>query len=169
MQGSFAKAVILGIVLLALWLLMSGIYVPLIIGFGVISSILCVWIAYKLGILDAEGVPHSVNVLSMIRYAFWLVAEIAKADWAVAKVILSPDMNLRQRLIRVPATENSDLGKVIYANSITITPGTLTVEIEKDSFIVHSLTDEAADYEALADMNARVCHAEGSTVRGRVA
>lgn len=150
--------------MLALWLLMSGIYTTLLIGLGVVSCLIAVWVAHRLGILDAEGVPITINPLGMIRYAGWLIVEILKADWAVTRVILAPDMNLRQRMIRVPATENSDIGKVIYANSITITPGTLTVEIEKDSFIVHALTDEAADFEALADMNSRVCSVEGTTV-----
>jgi len=161
MRGSFFRAVTLCVILFALWLLMSGIYKPLLIGFGAASCVLATWIAHRLGILDTEGVPISIDILGMLKYCFWLVVEIGKADWAVTKVILDPAMNIRQRLIRVPATQLSDLGKVVFANSITITPGTITVETEKNDFIVHALTDEAADLDALAEMNRRVCQTEG--------
>ena len=90
---------------------MSGVYKPLIIGFGVVSSVLCVWIAHRLGILDSEGVPMSIRIGNMLKYAFWLVVEIGKADWAVTKVILSPAMPVSQRLVKVPATQLTDLGK----------------------------------------------------------
>lgn len=160
MRGSFFRAVTLFVILLALWMLMSGIYKPLLIGFGVASCALCTWIAHRLEIKDSEGVPTSIDIIGMIRYSFWLVVEIGRADWAVTKVILDPAMNVRQRLLKVPVSQKSDLGRVVFANSITITPGTITVETEKDYFIVHALTDEAADSEALADMDRRVSKVE---------
>ena len=74
--------------------------------------------------------------------------------------ILEPEGNLRQRLIKVPAAQKRELARALFANSITITPGTVTVETESDHLIVHSLTDEAADLEALEDMGARICAIE---------
>ena len=154
--------------LLALWLLMSGVYEPLIIGFGVLSSLLCVWIIARLEILTPHGFFNGINPIGLIRYLFWLTVEIGKADWAVTKVILSADLPDRQRLILVPARQRSDVGKMLFANSITITPGTVTVETEADHFIVHALTDEAADHDALAEMGARVCNTEHKVADGSV-
>ena len=150
----------LGAALFGLWWLLSGIGKPILIVFGLLSTALVVSIAARLGILDSEGVPITVKVRRMVLYMFWLVVEVAKADWAVTKVILSPDATLAQRLLRVPATTRTDLGKVVFANSITLTPGTVTVETEGDTFVVHALTDDAADETALAEMNDRVCAVE---------
>lgn len=154
------KAIVLAVVLAVLWWLLSGLAKPVVIALGAISIALVVAIVARLGILDAEGVPLNIRFGRMVRYAFWLLVEILRADWAVTKIILSPDMRLSQRLLRVPATTRTDLGKVVYANSITLTPGTVTVETEGDTFIVHALSDEAADLDALEQMNVRVCGTE---------
>ena len=150
------RSAILVLSLLALWLLLSGIYKPLIIGFGVFSSICCIWIASKLNLVGKRGLASDVSLSGLVSYLFWLTVEIGKADWAVAKVILSETLPVRHRLIAVPASQKSDFGKMIFANSITITPGTITVETETDHFIVHALTDNAADQKALAEMGKNV-------------
>ncbi len=121
---------------------------------------LCVWILSRLEILGKTGITHDVSLVRFSRYLFWLVVEIGKADWAVTKVILSPKLPNSQRLLLVPARQGSDFGKMMFANSITITPGTITVETEPNHFIVHALTDEAADLEALAIMGNQVCAIE---------
>ena len=154
------RAIVQILGLFALWLIMSGIYKNLIIGFGAASAILCVWIIFRLGLVDEKGILQRFRVVAGLRYLFWLTVEIGKADWAVAKVILAKVMPSQQRLIGVPANQRSDIAKVLFANSITITPGTVTVETESDHLIVHALTDEAADMAALADMDARVCALE---------
>ncbi|MFD0915888.1 Na+/H+ antiporter subunit E [Pseudahrensia aquimaris] len=140
-----------------LWLLMSGLFKPLLITFGLASSVLTVWIAYCLKLIDGSLVSKSgLRIMAMIRYVFWLIVEIGKADWAVTKAILASPEGLRQRLIKVPAGQKSDLTRALFANSITITPGTVCVETEVDHFVVHALDDATADKEALADMERRV-------------
>ncbi len=142
------------------WLLMSGVYQPLTIGFGILSSAFCVWIVNKLEILKAPGIGQDLSLSRLVRYLVWLTAEIAKADWAVAKVIIAPVLPKQQRLILVPATQKTDSGKMLFANSITITPGTVTVETGVDDFIIHALTDEAADKAVLAQMGNYVSSVE---------
>ena len=158
------KAVVLALGLAGLWMLLSGLLKPVVLALGLFSVVLVVAIVARLGILDAEGVPLTVRYGRMLRYSGWLLLEILKADWAVARVILGRDMRLQQRLLRVPATTRTDLGKVVYANSITLTPGTVTVETEGETFLVHALTDDAADMDAFHAMNERVCGTE--IVRG---
>jgi len=89
--------------------------------------------------------------------------EIAKANWNVTKIILAPAMPIRQHLFAVPCTQRTDLGQVIFANSITLTPGTISVETDPGSFLVHALAFSPADIDALADMDERVT----ATERGR--
>ena len=153
-------AIGLGLGLSALWLLLSGFFEPLLLSLGLISVLLCVYLAHRMDVVDHETMPLHISY-GIISYLVWLTIEVAKANWAVTKVILSPKMALDQRFITVPTTQRDDLGRVIYANSITLTPGTITVEIEPGSFLVHALTEDAADMDALADMGARVTAIEG--------
>lgn len=162
------RAIFIFLSLLALWLLLSGIYKPLLIVFGVVSSALCVWIVYRLGLLGKRGLFNHLKIVKFFRYLAWLTVEIGKADWAVTKVILSPVLPKRQRLIRVPSDQHSDVARMIFANSITVTPGTITVETEDDYFIVHALTDEAADPKALEAMCKKVSALERATTQRRV-
>lgn len=153
-------AVTMAIGLFGLWLLLSGFYDnTLLLGFGVFSCVICVYFAARMEVVDHESVPLQLK-FGIIGYLAWLTAEIGKANWAVTKVILSPNMALKQRMIEVPATQKTDVGRVTFANSITLTPGTITVETEHRSFLVHALTDEAADHTALADMGNRVTAVE---------
>lgn len=146
--------------LYGLWLLLSGYYDnPLLLGFGIFSCVICVYIAARMEVVDHESVPLQLK-FSVVTYLIWLTAEIGKANWAVTKVVLSPKMPLKQRLIRVPARQKTDVGRVTFANSITLTPGTITVETEHDEFLVHALTDDAADQAAIADMGTRVMAVE---------
>lgn len=152
--------VLTAVALFALWLLMSGLFKPLLIGFGVISVVLCCIIIARLSSLRGRSFWSQIKLPHMVRYMFWLTVEIGKADWAVTKVILSQPLNLRQRFIKVPARQYTDFGKMVFANSITITPGTVTIETEPDSFIVHALTDESADKAGLDRVNREVCALE---------
>jgi len=153
-------AITMAIGLFGLWLLLSGFYDnSLLLGFGVISCVVCVYIAARMEVVDHESVPLQLK-LGIVGYLLWLTTEIGKANWAVTKIILSPRMKLQQRMINVPASQKTDVGRVTFANSITLTPGTITVETEKNGFLVHALTNDAADYAALADMGKRVTAVE---------
>ncbi len=137
-------AVGLGLAMYALWLLLSGIYQPLILGFGAASVVLVVIIAHRMDLIDHEGVPLHLR-FRIIGYLTWLAKEIAKANIDVARLIIDPRLPIAPRFIRVPATQKTDLGRVIHANSITLTPGTVSVELEEDTIIVHAISREAAE------------------------
>ncbi len=145
----------LWLVVFALWLLLSGHYVPLLLTFGVLSSILIVWIAARLDVIDHEAIPLQIK-FGYLGYLAWLSKEIAKANIDVAKLIVDPALPISPVMIRVPATQTTDVGKVIYANSITLTPGTVSVEVRDDEILVHAVTREAAEGLASGDMDRRV-------------
>lgn len=147
--------------LFGLWLAMSGVYKPLVIGFGVISALISVWVVRRMDdAADADRLQVDLRPLGLIKYLGWLLVEIAKSNWAVTKVILSGDMPMRQNFFTAPFTQKTDLGQTIFANSITLTPGTISVEVEDGKFWVHALNYSDDDPDALADMDARVTKTE---------
>jgi multicomponent Na+:H+ antiporter subunit E len=160
-RGSFLVTISLGIVLLAIWLLWSGVYHTLTIAFGVISCFGVALIASRLGLVDREGHPIHL-ALGLVTYVPWLLWAIVKANIDVAWRILRPTMPISPRLIEVSAGQSSDLGRVIYANSITLTPGTVSVEMDGGKILVHALTKEAADDVESGDMDRRVTKLEGA-------
>jgi multicomponent Na+:H+ antiporter subunit E len=145
----------LGLAMFALWLLLSGHYVPLMLGFGVASCILIVIIAARLDVIDHEAVPLQLK-FGYFSYLAWLGKEITKSNWDVVRLVLDPKLPISPTMVWVPATQRTDVGKVIYANSITLTPGTVSVEIENDRILVHAITREAAEGLESGDMDRRV-------------
>ena len=147
--------------LTAFWLLMSGIYTPLILFLGAISVIFVLYLTRRMDALDEDVLEFKLK-RKHFSYWSWLAKEIFKANIDVAKVILSPKMNLSPRLVRVPLSQSNELATVIYANSITLTPGTVSVDIEGDEIIVHALTQELMDGLTEGDMDQRVNYLEKS-------
>jgi len=150
------QGIISALGLVALWLLMSGLYKTLILVLGALSVLLTLFIVSRMDKVDEHKLGYDIGVFSTIKYLIWLMVEIAKSNWAVTKVILSGKKPKNQTMFEVPVTQKSEIAQVVFANSITLTPGTVTVESEDDNFIVHALDFGDGDMEALADMDARV-------------
>ena len=144
------KSLTLFIVLFGFWLLMSGYYTPLILSLGVISCLLCVYLTIKGKFLDNETLPIYFFP-RLIQYTLWLIKEILKSNIQTAKVIIMKSEE--PELFSVKATQKTNEGKVTYANSITLTPGTVTTQIKKDTFEVHALTKEFDDDVRSSEMD----------------
>lgn len=148
-------------VLLALcWLLWSGIYEPLILSFGLASCLLVVWLVHRMDRIDGSHTDWGLVLRSPI-YLPWLIKEIVLSNLAVARIILSPKMPIRPQLVRLTASQNSEIGRVIYANSITLTPGTITLDLRGDQLLVHALADPFAEGLREGEMDRRVTDLEG--------
>ncbi|MCH2631378.1 MAG: Na+/H+ antiporter subunit E [Pseudomonadota bacterium] len=143
----------------AFWLLMSGHYTPLILFLGAISVGFVLYLTKRMDALDEDTFEFKLK-RRHFSYWSWLAKEIFKANLDVAKVVLAPNMKLSPRMLRVPTSQSSELGTVIYANSITLTPGTVSVDIEGDEIIVHALTQELMDGLTEGDMDKRVNYLE---------
>ena len=157
-------AISLGLVLFGLWLLLSGFFTILLLGLGVGSVAAVVWIAHRMDVIDHEGHPIHLTWGALVYWP-WLMWEIIKANWDVARCVLSPSLPISPTMIRVKASQNSDLGQVIYANSITLTPGTVTIDIDKDIMSVHALTLAAAEGLKSGEMDRRVTNMEDHPAR----
>jgi len=154
------RSIAIFIVLFALWLLLSGVYTPMIIGLGFASSLLVVVIIRRMDAQDGDKVELHLSPIRFSKYIIWLMVEIARANWAVTKTILSRKMNIHQHMFTVPYSQKTDLAQVIFANSITLTPGTITIETEEGQFLVHAVSFSEDDVAAIADMDARITACE---------
>lgn len=147
------KSITLFIILFGFWLLMSGYYTPLILSLGVISCLLCVYLTIKGRFLDNETLPIYFFP-RLIQYTLWLIKEILKSNIQTAKVIIMKSEE--PELFSVKATQKTNEGKVTYANSITLTPGTVTTQIKNDIFEVHALTKDFGDDVRSSEMDKMV-------------
>lgn len=152
-------AISLGLVLFGLWLLLSGYFVTLLLALGVASVAIIVWIAHKMDVIDHEG--HPIHLTQrVLLYWPWLIKEIVMANLHVARAIVSRDMPVRLSVLKVRSTQKTELGQVVFANSITLTPGTVTIEVDKDILTVHALTRGTADDLKSGEMDRRVTQLE---------
>lgn len=151
----------LGAVLFGVWLLLSGHFDPLLIGLGVVSCAAVVLVTWRMELIDHEGHPIHLTLRGLFFYWPWLGWEMAKANWDVAKRVLMPSMPISPTMVRVDASQKSDLGIVVYANSITLTPGTVSVDVGEGKILVHALTREGAEAVKEGTMDRKVTRMMG--------
>jgi len=151
-RGVYAASLTAALTLL--WLLLSGQFDGWFLTLGVISIACSVLIAIRMDLIDHEGAPIQIS-RGAARYWLWLGWEIAKADWDVAKYVFRPLSSLSPTLFTVPTTQKTALGQAIYANSITLTPGTVTVDITPGEVTVHAITIAAASGVQEGEMDRR--------------
>lgn len=152
---------VLAVVLAVYWLALSGYYDdPLILSFGVISIFLVLGLCARMKILDEETVPY-LHVPKTLSYFVWLGKEIVKANVQVFKAVLSPDMEVSPTMVKIPSEPNTEIGKSMFANSITLTPGTVSVEMSEDEILVHALLVEMSDPTDFEEMAERAAWSVG--------
>lgn len=144
----------------AVWLLLSGFFTPLLLTFGAVSCLFVLWIAHRMQLLN-DDLPSFGLLLRYLAYLPWLLIEIAKSNWRVITCILSPQLPISPTVLRIDNDQNSDLARVIHANSITLTPGTVTMRVEDNYFEVHALTLETAEDLQQGAIDRRVSRLEG--------
>ena len=151
---------ILFLLLYAFWILMSGYFTPFLLGAGAASSAAVVWFAHRMEVADPEGHPVHLG-WSALGYWPWLVKEILKSAIDVSRVILDPRLPASPTVVRFRPSQKTVVGLVTHANSITLTPGTLAVEVGPEQFVVHGLTRAGAEGCIDSEMDRRVERFEG--------
>jgi multicomponent Na+:H+ antiporter subunit E len=154
------RFVVLFLILMGFWLAMSGHYTVLTTSLGGASVLFAAAMSARIKGNDEEGLPlHMMWRLPV--YLLWLIKEIITANIATAKVILTnaPSMEL----FKIKISQKTEAGVATYANSITLTPGTVTVDIDEDQFLVHALTAEFGKDIRSGVMDAKVTATERLT------
>lgn len=126
------------------WILLSGYFKINLLVLGVLSVIVVVVFAYRMNVLQHKGQSLFFPFLPIITYWAWLFGEIIKSNIAVAKLIINPKLPIKPLLKVVHADQDTEIGRVLYANSITLTPGTVAMNVSTDrGIIVHALHEDS--------------------------
>lgn len=129
---------------------------------GGLCVALIVWLSARMAIVDDESVPAGGVWVRMVLYIPYLLWQVLLSNWDVFKRVWDPALPVAPTMVRVPYTTRTAFGTVTYANSITLTPGTVTVEVLEGEMLIHALTPEAADGLKDGSMEAQVKRLEGA-------
>ncbi len=155
------------VTLVLLWLMLSGEFSlnhPLVASMGLLSCLLVTWLSWRLDIHERIWPFKELHALRMPAYTAWLIKEIISANWDVTKRIIASLFGktnaISPRLVEISSSQNNNVARVIYANSITLTPGTVSVQVEQQGILIHALSQEGVDDLNSGDMDARVTQLE---------
>ncbi len=151
--------IILALNLAAFWIASSGHYSVLMLSFGAISIALILLIAKQMDVVDHEAQPVHLT-LKMPSFYLWLNKEIILSNFTVVKHIWLGNQSISPTMKTIKASQKTDIGKVIYANSITLTPGTVTVALDGDEFLVHALVRDSIEELEAGEMDRRITQLE---------
>ncbi len=154
------RTVSLFIALYLFWLLLSGYFTAFLMAAGVGSALAVIWFARRMDLVDGEGHPVHLGP-RLLLYWPWLLKEIVKSAWDVSLIIVHPRLPISPTLVRFKPSQHTQVGLVIHANSITLTPGTIAVEAQPGEFLVHGLTRGGAQGTVSSEMDRRVTACEG--------
>ncbi|MCG6113645.1 MAG: Na+/H+ antiporter subunit E [Mesorhizobium sp.] len=140
-----ARLVTLFILLSVFWLLLSGLYYAWLLIVGLLVVVLAVWTAWRMGLVDDEGLPINLSV-GALTYWPWLCFEIVKSALLAARIILDPKLPISPTMVRIKSSQKTAAGFTTFANSLTLTPGTISVEATGSTgeILVHALTGDLA-------------------------
>lgn len=160
------RAAVLAVLLFLAWVLLSGHFEPFLIVAGAASATAVAALSWRMGVVDREGLALEL-LRRAPRYHAWLVWQIVRSNIDVIRRVLDPRLPITPCVVALEASAGDDLGVVVYSNSITLTPGTVTMEVEKNRLRVHALSAEgAADLKA-GEMDRRVCGLTGAPARAQ--
>jgi multicomponent Na+:H+ antiporter subunit E len=167
-KRSWRRVGVQSLALMIIWIVLSGFYDAFHLGLGVLSVILVLLMNPPVS-APGEFTTTRPRWGRVLLYLPWLGLEMVLAAVEVARVVLPPTMPLSPRLVRFRSPRLNDFARVVLGNSITLTPGTLTVDIDGDEYLVHALTESAARELEGGRMQARVAglFAESSKDSGR--
>lgn len=151
--------ILLSISLSVFWLLNSEHSTDYMLSLGLISIAFVVYIAHRMDVVDHESQPVHLT-LKVPAYYTWLIKEIILSNLLVVKHIWLGNKSISPVFATITASQKTEIGKVIYANSITLTPGTVSVNLEGDRIMVHALLQETIKELESGEMDRRVAQLE---------
>ena len=151
----------LAVILSVFWLINSGHYTPLLLVLGVLSVFLILYLVIRMETVDGESEPSIIMSIYLPYYLFWLLIEIIKSNLDVVVRVWKGEEAISPTVFTVKATQKTDVCRVLYANSITMTPGTVTLDIDGDTFEVHALSEEGKAGIMKGEMDRQVSKLEG--------
>lgn len=148
------------VTLAGFWWLLSGQTKPFLVGCGVVVCLVTAFMSSRMGLVDEESQPFGM-LPRLITFAPWLLWQVVLSNWDVVKRVWTPGLGIEPKIVKAPVALKTGFGRATYANSITLTPGTVTIDTGTDGFLVHALHGDAAEGLLTGDMHARVERVEG--------
>ncbi|MET0104701.1 MAG: Na+/H+ antiporter subunit E [Sedimenticola sp.] len=143
------------IALYAFWLLLSGHYVALLLALGGLSVLIVVFFLHRMDRVDGE--PSTLRPgLKFLRYIGWLLGQVVLSNVALARRVWDPSLPIQPTWGKLDTRVSTPLEKTLYANSITLTPGTLTTDVGEDHFMIHCLSPEELEELREGEMERRI-------------
>lgn len=149
------------LIMFLFWIALSWQFEPLYLISGVASSLLVAYLSHDLFIGQADVRTGVIRLFRFFAYLPWLMWQIVLSNIDVARRTLHPGMPISPTIIRIKNIYRTEMAMVLLANSITLTPGTITIEVNKHEFIIHAVTREAAEGVLMGGMIERVKRIEG--------
>ena len=149
------------LLLIAAWVLWSGLFKPLLLALGAFSCALTVYVAKRMGYFDADVFAFRYN-LRLLGFWGWLAGEIVRSSLEVARIVLSARLRVDPQIVEIAANDLEPVDQALLGNSITLTPGTLTLDVHEDRILVHALTPEGAQSILDGEMKRRVSALRGN-------
>ena len=148
------------LLLLLFWVVLSfEVGAKFLIGSGIVSCVLVAWHSSRNGLIVGASMGFHLRTLP---YVPWLLWQIFLANLRVIRIVWSPSLPVDPQMIEIPCGLKTSVGRAIYANSITLTPGTVTVQASGDRLLVHALTPGDAEDLKAGGMEAQVRKVEGA-------
>jgi|TARA_B100000315_G_scaffold169722_1_gene158286 multicomponent Na+:H+ antiporter subunit E len=148
--------------LFGLWILLSGKLDAFHLSIGFFGAALIAWINTEPQHLDEPPLP----LARLVLYLPWLFWEVVKSSLNITKIILDPKLPINPRLVQYPTNLGSNTAVVLLGNSITLTPGTVTIEVSSSKLVIHALDDESSnelESRSMEQKIAEVFHSRGQT------
>ena len=147
------------------WILLSGEFTFILITSGVVASLIVAYLSHDIFIGKADLKTETGRVFKFIVYIPWLLWEIILANVEIAYLVLSPKPLVDPQIVRFKNDLKTDLGIVTLAHSITLTPGTVTVEANREEFVIHAIWQKSADGIIGGEMQQKVKKIEGEVMK----
>jgi multicomponent Na+:H+ antiporter subunit E len=152
------------IAMFSFWILLSGEFTFILITSGIVSSLIVAYLSHDIFIGKADLKTETGRILKFIKYLPWLLWEIILANFEIAYLVLSPKLKIDPQLVRFKPDLKTDLGIVTLAHSITLTPGTVTVEANREEFVIHAIWQKSAEGIIDGEMQLKVKGIEGEVM-----
>ena len=157
-EARLPAVLLLLLVLAVSWVLWSGLYKPLVLGLGAFSCVLSVYMAHRMGFFRHQAL---ISLLPRLpAYWWWLLREIIASSLDVARLILQPSLPISPTVVTLQAKPETPVGQAILGNSITLSPGTVTLDVHEGELLVHCLTSESARAMLDGEVNRRAARLE---------
>ena len=161
------RILLASVILFSLWLLLSGHFDALLLSLGALVCLFVAWASEKLGLFNKDFSTLKLS-FKLPTFLPWFFIEVVKSNLDVSYRILHPKLPIKPNIMKLDTSQHSDIATALYANCITLTPGTYSLDLDAKSIEVHSLTEGLAKDLRTGEMSKRISALESKSTTNSV-